>query len=175
MARFLQIPVYNSAVKSCAHLPVGMWLLTADPGQGHTVPVPKGGLLWCLLCRATVQLWVSPETSALKFQPLEFAKSGCSFHILTATRLLLCSVRCLENTPRSKKEHDLKVLPSSIRVLVPKRGSRKSSSASDVHTVTLNSQHQASSVRSLRTVCKMINDARKWPLVCLTVHCKYCF
>lgn len=152
-----------------------MWLLTAVPGQGHAAPMPKGGLLWCLLRRATVQPWVSPATSALELQPLEFEKSGCSFHTLTATRLLLCSVRCLENTPRSKKEHDLKVLPSSIRVLVPNRGSRKSASASDVCTVTPNSQHRASSVRSLRTVCKMINDARKRPLVYLTVHCKYCF
>lgn len=134
------------------------------------------GLLWCLLHRAT-ELWVSPVTTSLELHSLEFAKSGCSFHTWTATRLLLCSVCCLEKHTKVKERTGLEGSSSSTRVLVPSRGygSRKSASACDVCTVTPNSRHRASSARSPRTVCEMIDDARKWPLVCLTVHCKYCF
>lgn len=63
----------------------------------------------------------------------------------------------------------MKVLPSSIRALVPNRGygSKKHTSASDVCIVTSNRQCWVSSVLSLRTAYKMIDDARKWLLFAL--------
>lgn len=50
------------------------------------------GLLWCLLCRAMVQMWVSPATSALELQPLGFEKNWLQFSHIYSNKAftLLC-------------------------------------------------------------------------------------